>query len=115
VSFFNKGNEMTRILAIYGSPRLQGNTATLLKRAVSGAIDAGAEVDEMSLRDSKMLPCLEIYGCKNEEKCVIKDDFHHVIDQILFAQGLMLASPIFFLYGQRSHENINGSLSITLS
>ena len=51
---------MTRILAIYGSPRRQGNTATLLKRAVSGAIDAGAEVNEISLRDLKMSPCLEI-------------------------------------------------------
>ena len=43
-----------------------------------------------------MSPCLEIYGCKKEGKCVIKDDFHQVVDQILSAQGLMLASPIFF-------------------
>jgi len=87
---------MAQILAVYGSPRRQGNTATLLKRAVSGAVDAGAQVNEITLRDLKMSPCLEIYGCKKDGKCVIKDDFHQVIDQILSAQGLMLASPIFF-------------------
>jgi multimeric flavodoxin WrbA len=105
VNSFDKGDEMAQILAVYGSPRRQGNTATLLKRAVSGAVDAGAKVNEISLRDLKMSPCLEIYGCKKEGKCVIKDDFHHVIDQILSAQGLMLASPIFF-YTVSAHTKI---------
>ena len=35
---------MAKIIAVYGSPRRQGNTATLLKRAVTGAVDTGAEV-----------------------------------------------------------------------
>ena len=96
---------MAQILAVYGSPRRQGNTATLLKRAVSGAVDAGAQVNEINLRDLKMSPCLEIYGCKKDGKCVIKDDFHQVIDQILSAQGLMLASPIFF-YTVSAHTKI---------
>ena len=96
---------MAQILAVYGSPRRQGNTATLLKRAVSGAVDAGAQVNEINLRDLKMSPCLEIYGCKKEGKCVIKDDFHQVIDQIMSAQGLMLASPIFF-YTVSAHTKI---------
>ena len=96
---------MAQILAIYGSPRREGNTATLLKRAVSGAVDAGAQVDEIMLRDLKMSPCLEIYGCKKEGKCVIKDDFHQVVDQILSAKGLMLASPIFF-YTVSAHTKI---------
>lgn len=84
------------ILAIYGSPRRKGNTALLLQNAVAGARNAGAEVDEIVLRDLKMSPCLEIYGCKKTGRCVIKDDFQKVYDQLLACQGLMLASPIFF-------------------
>ena len=87
---------MAQIVAIYGSPRRRGNTATLLKHAVQGAVDAGAQVNEIILRDLKMSPCLEIYACKKEGKCAIKDDFHNVVDQILSADGLILASPIFF-------------------
>ena len=84
------------ILAIYGSPRRKGNTALLLQNAVAGARNAGAEVEEIVLRDLKMSPCLEIYGCKKTGRCVIKDDFQKVYDQLLACQGLMLASPIFF-------------------
>jgi multimeric flavodoxin WrbA len=84
------------ILAIYGSPRRKGNTALLLKNAVAGARNAGADVEEIVLRDLKMSPCLEIYGCKKTGRCVIKDDFQAVYDQLLACQGLMLASPIFF-------------------
>ena len=87
---------MCQITAIYGSPRRRGNTARLLKEAVAGALEQGASVNEFVLRDEKISPCLEIYGCTKDGKCVIKDDFHQVVDQILSAQGLMLASPIFF-------------------
>jgi multimeric flavodoxin WrbA len=96
---------MSQIVAIYGSPRRRGNTATLLKHAVQGAVDAGAQVDEIILRDLKMSPCLEIYACKKEGRCAIKDDFHQVVDQILSAKGLILASPIFF-YTVSAHTKI---------
>ena len=87
---------MTRILAIYGSPRRKGNTALLLREAVRGARDGGAEVEEIILRDLKMSPCLEIYGCKETGRCVIQDDFQEIYDRMLASQGLMLASPMFF-------------------
>jgi multimeric flavodoxin WrbA len=96
---------MAQILAIYGSPRRRGNTATLLKHAVKGAVDAGAQVDEIILRDLKISPCLEIYACKKDGRCAIKDDFHQVVDQIMSAKGLILASPIFF-YTVSAHTKI---------
>jgi len=96
---------MPKILAIYGSPRRKGNTSLLLKKAVEGARDAGADVQEVVLRDLKMSPCLEIYGCKKTGHCVIKDDFQHLSDQILACRGLILASPIFF-YTVSAHTKI---------
>ena len=96
---------MPKIVAIYGSPRRKGNTATLLKQAVRGAKDAGAQVEEIVLRDFKMSPCLEIYGCTKDGDCVIKDDFQNVRDQLLASDGLILASPIFF-YSVSAHTKI---------
>lgn len=96
---------MSRIVAIYGSPRRQGNTALLLDQAVAGARAAGAEVEPLVLRDLKMSPCLEIYGCKKDGRCVIDDDFQRVYDLCLASQGLMLASPIFF-YALSAHTKI---------
>ncbi len=85
-----------RIVAIHASPRRAGNTSTLLDQAVAGARAAGAQVTEVVLRQLKISPCLEIYGCKKDGRCVIKDDFQGVCDLMLDSQGLMLASPIFF-------------------
>ena len=85
-----------KIVAIYGSPRRKGNTATLLREAIRGARESGADVEEIVLRDLKISPCLEIYGCMQSGECAIKDDFQKVRDQILAARGLMLASPVFF-------------------
>jgi multimeric flavodoxin WrbA len=94
-----------KILAIYGSPRHKGNTAVLLDHAVQGAAEAGAEVEKIVLRDLKMSPCLEIYGCKETGRCVIQDDFQKIHDQLLSCQGLILASPIFF-YALSAHTKI---------
>lgn len=96
---------MNKILAIYGSPRREGNTSTLLNRAVEGASEAGAEVEKVFLRDLKMSPCLEIYGCKETGLCVIQDDFQKVYDKLLASHGIMLASPIFF-YTVSAHTKI---------
>ena len=97
--------EPPKIVAIYGSPRRKGNTATLLSRAVQGVRDSDVRVEEIVLRDLKISPCLEIYACKKDGRCAIKDDFHSVVDQILSAKGLMLASPIFF-YTVSAHTKI---------
>jgi multimeric flavodoxin WrbA len=83
-------------VAIHASPRRQGNTSTLLDQAVAGARAQGALVEEVVLRDLKISPCLELYGCKQDGRCIIKDDFQRVCDLMLASQGMMLAAPIFF-------------------
>ncbi|MCF8082973.1 MAG: flavodoxin family protein [Deltaproteobacteria bacterium] len=96
---------MPDIVALYGSPRRNGNTATLLKMAVQGAADGGAQVEEVVLRDLKMSPCLEIYACRQTGRCAIQDDFQPLYDKLLRCRGIMLASPIFF-YTVSAHTKI---------
>ena len=98
-------NGGAKIVAVYGSPRRKGNTALLLNKAVEGALEAGAVVEKIVLRDYKMSPCLEIYGCKKNGQCVIQDDYHVIMEKILGAEGLLLASPIFF-YAVSSHTKM---------
>lgn len=96
---------MARITAIYGSPRRRGNTSRLLQQAVAGARDRGATVKEIILRDLKIAPCMEIYGCTHAGDCAIRDDFQSIRDSILTSDGIMLASPIFF-YTVSAHTKI---------
>jgi multimeric flavodoxin WrbA len=87
---------MADIIALYGSPRRQGNTGSLLQKAVEGARSSGSMVKEYVLRDYKISPCLELYHCLKDGECSIKDDYQMIRDDILKAKALMLASPIFF-------------------
>jgi multimeric flavodoxin WrbA len=96
---------MTDILAIYGSPRRRGNTSLLLQQAVQGARNSGAGIQEIFLRDLKMSPCLEIYGCRENGRCAIQDDFQQIYDLILSCRGLMIASPVFF-YAVSAHTKV---------
>jgi multimeric flavodoxin WrbA len=96
---------MSKILAIYGSPRRKGNTATLVDRALEGVLEGGGQVEKLVLRDLKMSPCLEIYGCTKNGRCAIQDDFQQVYDQLLESDGLILGSPVFF-YTVSAHVKI---------
>lgn len=96
---------MSRIVAIYGSPRRNGNTSALLAEAVKGARSCGAIVEEIVLRDKKISPCLEIYECKKSGECAIKDDFQKIRDAIIEADAVMIASPVFF-YTVSAHVKI---------
>jgi multimeric flavodoxin WrbA len=46
-----------RVIAINGSPRKNGNTATMLKEVLAGAADAGAETRFIHLNDLDMKGC----------------------------------------------------------
>lgn len=96
---------MVRIIAIYGSPRRDGNSAGLLKQAVAGARQEGAEVEEVFLRDYKISPCMEIYACRKSGECGIRDDFPKILAKVEASGGIMLASPIFF-YSVSAHTKI---------
>ncbi len=96
---------MVKIIAIYGSPRRDGNSAALLKRAVAGARQQGADVEEVILRDYKVSPCLEIYQCIKTGECAIRDDFPKILEKLEASDGIILASPIFF-YTVSAHTKI---------
>ena len=85
-----------KVLGILGSPRRGGNSEILLKAFLEGAAGAGAEVEEILLRELKISPCLEIYHCFKDGTCPIKDDMRELYDKLLAADVVALASPIFF-------------------
>jgi multimeric flavodoxin WrbA len=96
---------MSKILALYGSPRREGNTSTLLSHSVKGAREAGADVEEIHLSELKISPCLEIYACRDTGRCIIQDDFQPLHDKLLTCDALMLSSPVFF-YTVSAHTKI---------
>jgi multimeric flavodoxin WrbA len=85
-----------KIAAFMGSPRKDGNTELLLNAAISGARDAGAEVETFRLAGMSIAPCRSCGGCNKTGRCVFRDDAIAVHDAIRNSDRIILASPIYF-------------------
>jgi multimeric flavodoxin WrbA len=86
-----------KILAITGSPRRGGNTDQLLDQAIAGAESAGATAERFVLSQLKVAPCIECNRCFKTGRCAVQDDYQLLYDKTLEADGLILATPIFFM------------------
>jgi len=96
-----EGETNMKVLGIMGSPRKQSNTEILLDRALEGAREAGGEVEKVVVSKLKISPCLEIYACRKDGNCAIKDDMQLLYRKLLEADHIIFASPMFF-YGVTS-------------
>ncbi|MFH1824854.1 MAG: flavodoxin family protein [Candidatus Firestonebacteria bacterium] len=85
-----------KILGINGSPRIGGNTDILLDHALNGARSVGADVEKIILNNLNLKPCLECLDARKDGVCIVNDDLQMVYKKIDKAQGIILASPIFF-------------------
>jgi len=83
-----------KVIALLGSPLLEGNTARLLDEAIRGAEDAGCEVEKIAVAHLDVAPCMEIFYCMENETCRIKDDMIEIYDTFREMDGLILATPV---------------------
>jgi len=90
-----------KVLGIMGSPRKQGNTDLLLDEALKGAKSQGAEVEKLLVCELEISPCREFYACIRDGQCVIDDDMKWIYPKLMEADGIIVASPMFF-YGLTS-------------
>ena len=81
---------------ISGSPRKGGNSEILLGQFEKGAREAGNEVEKVSLREKKIAPCMACYGCRGTKTCVQKDDMGELLEKMVEADVLVLATPVYF-------------------
>jgi multimeric flavodoxin WrbA len=86
-----------KILAIVGSPRLDGNTNYLVDQALAEAEKLGAETEKIVISQHKVNPCLGHDNCASRESCTQKDDAGWIIDKFYEADGVILASPVYYL------------------
>ena len=84
------------ILILNGSPRKKGNTAVLvemLEKAVQKH-----QVKHYDLYTMKIKGCSHCDACKkvaDQPGCIIQDDFNVVLDEMLRADVIVIASPIY--------------------
>jgi multimeric flavodoxin WrbA/uncharacterized Zn finger protein (UPF0148 family) len=73
-----------------------GNSEVLLKEALMGAEEIGAEVEIIRLLNLKINPCLGCLKCHDTGKCVQKNDhIPFLIDKMAGSDGIILSAPAY--------------------
>ena len=85
-----------KVLIISSTPRKGGNSDKLCDAFAEGAKEAGNEVAKVRIADLKIGYCTGCYACQKTGNCVIKDDARSVIDKMMAADVIVLASPVYF-------------------
>lgn len=98
----NSVSPPVRVLCVYGSPRIRGNTDRLMDAFVAGVEEAGGTAERTHLRNLKISPCREIYACRREGRCALEDDMQPLYGALRTVDAVALACPVMF-YGVPAH------------
>ncbi len=85
-----------KVLGILGSPRAGGNSDILLDQALSGASEAGGEVEKIMLSKKKISGCLDCGKCNETGVCAVQDDMLEIHKKILEADAIIHSVPVYF-------------------
>jgi multimeric flavodoxin WrbA len=95
------------VVAVLGSPRRKGNSATLLDAALAELEARGATTETIHLSAHDIRYCAGHDDCAARERCAIKDDAPELIDHVFAAGAVILASPVYT-------DNVSGQMKVFL-
>lgn len=90
-----------KLCILMGSPRLNGNTAELLKPFISELELNHSDITYVPLAKKNILPCKGCYACQNVNNsygCIQQDDVLEIMKGIIDSDCLVFATPIYSWY-----------------
>jgi len=88
---------MREIVVFNGSPRMDGNTVTLLDLIAKGAREAGAEAKYYTLFKMKFMACQGCFACRMQDECAINDEISEAMRKLRTADAIVIGSPIYMM------------------
>lgn len=85
-----------KVLILSGSPRKGGNSDILCDEFMRGAKESGCAVEKIRVAEKKIGYCMGCYACRNNGVCAIKDDMPEIMQKLIEADVIVLASPVYF-------------------
>lgn len=87
---------MKNVLIISASPRKHGNSDLLCDQFEKGAKESGHAVERVFLAEKAIGYCRGCGVCNSTHKCVQKDDMAEILDKMVEADVIVLATPVYF-------------------
>ena len=87
-----------KILVLNGSPRANGNTASLIHAFVEGAKENKHTITVFNVARKKIAGCLACEYCHTQGggRCIQQDDMQEIYPVLEEAEMIVLASPIYY-------------------
>ncbi|WP_088225127.1 flavodoxin family protein [Desulfosporosinus sp. FKB] len=85
-----------KVLVLSASPRKGGNSDLLCDQFMLGANEAGHQTEKIFLRDKKIGYCTGCESCYTNHNCVQKDDMAEILEKIINAEVIVMATPVYF-------------------
>ena len=86
---------MKKIVVLNGSPHEHGCTSALAEEVRKSAEKQGAEVKSHFINGMNIRGCQGCSKCGETGRCVQTDDMQPIYDDIIAADGIVLASPVY--------------------
>jgi multimeric flavodoxin WrbA len=84
------------ILILSSSPRVKGNSNALCDEFIKGAVETNHQVEKVVLAEKKINYCKGCYACRGDGRCAQKDDMAPILDAMVAADAIVLATPVYF-------------------
>lgn len=85
-----------KVLLINGSPKANGNTAYALRQMAEVFSAHGVEAEILHVGSQPIRGCIACGSCRKNGKCVFEDLVNEAAPKFQEADGLVLASPVYF-------------------
>ena len=85
-----------KVLVLAASFRKHGNSDLLCDEFIKGAKEAGHEVEKIYLNDKHINFCKGCGVCNSTHKCIQQDDMAEILDKMVNADVIVMATPIYF-------------------
>lgn len=85
-----------KVVGVVGSPRRGGNTETITRIALDEVKKQGLKTELIMLAGKNIAPCDGCRSCLKTNKCKFEDDFQPIFAKLKKADGIILASPVFY-------------------
>lgn len=85
-----------KVLILSATPRKGGNSEILCEEFERGAKEAGNTVELIRLREQDIRYCTGCGVCNSTHRCVQKDGMARILDKMVSADAIVLATPVYF-------------------
>lgn len=85
-----------KVLIINGSPKIDGNTTTSINELIKVFDKNEIETETIQIGNQNIRGCIACNSCQKNHKCVFNDSVNEIAKKFENADGLIIASPVYF-------------------